>query len=145
MDYRRLNAMTVEDTYPLPRIDECINSLEEANILPTLDCNSGYWQIPGSHRDRDKTAFVFHSGLYRYKGMPFGLTNAPATFQRTLDIHLSQYKWKSCLVYLDDVIIFSRNLDSHISPVEQVLSSLSRAGITVKLKKCEFFTKKFDT
>ena len=141
VDYRCLSALTVKDTYPLSRMDECIDSLVEANISTTLNFNSGYWQIPVSHRDRDKTAFFCHSGLYRYKRMPYALTNAPETFQQTLDILLSRYKWKSCFVYSDDVIIFSRSLDSHISHVEQVLSSLSRAGVTLKLKKCEFFTK----
>ena len=92
VDYRRLNAKTIKDSYPLPRMDECIDSLGEANIFSTLDCNSGYWQVPLAERDRPKSAFICHSGLYQYVRMPFGLTNAPATFQRTLDILLSPYK-----------------------------------------------------
>ena len=114
---------------------------ENPTMFTTFDWNSGYWQIPVSNRDRYKKAIVCHYGLYLYKRIPFGLTNAPATFQRAPDILLSQYKWRSCLVYMDDVTIFSRCLDSHVSHFEQVLSSLSCAGGTLKLKKCEFFTK----
>ena len=139
VDYRRLNAVTIRDSYPLPRMDECIDSLGDATLFTTLDCNSGYWQIPVSKKDQDKTTFVCHAGMYRYKRMPFGLTNAPATFQRTLDILLGPYKWNSCLVYLDDVIIFSRDAESHIRHVEQVLNVLKDAGVSLKLKKCSFF------
>lgn len=139
VDYRRLNAMTIKDTYPLPRMDECIDSLGDATVFTTLDCNSGYWQIPVAKKDRDKTAFVCHAGLYRYKRMPFGLTNAPATFQRTLDILLSPFRWKSCLVYLDDVIIYSKDAEAHFGHVEGILDALSRAGVSLKLAKCSFF------
>ena len=140
VDYRRLNAATIRDIYPIPRMDECIDSLGDANIFTTLDCNSGYWQIPVSPEDRDKTAFTCHSGLYRYKRMPFGLTNAPATFQRTLDILLSPFRWRSCLVYLDDVIVFSKNIDQPLAQVDEILQVLKNAGISLKLKKCSFCT-----
>ena len=109
VDYRRLNAMTVRDTYPIPRMDECLDSLGEANVFTTLDCNSGYWQIPVAEEDRPKTTFTCHAGTYQFNRMPFGLMNAPATFQRMLDILLSGYRWKSCLIYLDDIIIFSND------------------------------------
>ena len=121
-------------------MDECIHSLGEANVFTTLDCNLGYWQIPVAERDQDKTTFTCHEGTYRYKRMPFGLTNAPATFQRTLDIALSAFKWKSCLVYLDDVIVFSQDLKSHFTHVEAILETLSETAITPKLAKCRFFT-----
>ena len=140
VDYRRLNASTIRDSYPLPRMDECIDSLGDATIFTTLDCNSGYWQIPVAPEDREKTAFVCHAGLYQYLRMPFGLTNAPATFQRTLDILLSSYKWRTCLVYLDDVIIFSKDVESHFKHVEEILTALQTAGVTLKLAKCDFFT-----
>jgi Reverse transcriptase (RNA-dependent DNA polymerase) len=80
VDYRRLNAVTVRDSYPLPRMDECIESLGDAKIFTTLDCNSGYWQIPVRPEDREKTTFTSHEGLYWFLRMPFGLRNAPATF-----------------------------------------------------------------
>ncbi len=98
VDYRKLNAIIV--TCHIPRMDQCIDSLGSVKIFSTLNFNSGYRQIPIAEKDRDKTAFVCHSGLYIFRRMPFGLTNASATFQRTLDILLS------CVVYLDYVIIF---------------------------------------
>jgi hypothetical protein len=95
VDYRKLNMITVPDTYPLPRMDECIDSLGDANVFTTLDCNSGYWQIPVHPEDRDKTTFTSHYGIYRFLRLPFGLRNAPVTFQRAIDIILSGVKWKT--------------------------------------------------
>ena len=140
VDYRRLNAISIRDSYPLPRMDESIDSLGEASVFFTIDCNSVYWQIPLRKQDREKTAFVCHAGLYRYKRMPFGLTNAPATFKRTLDILLSPYKWRSFLVYLDGIIIFSKSVEEHFQHVEEILTALKSAGISLKLKKCSSFT-----
>jgi Reverse transcriptase (RNA-dependent DNA polymerase) len=96
VEYRKLNALTVKDSYPL-RMDECLDSLGDATIFSTLDCNSGYWQIPIEERDRDKTAFVTHCGVHIFKRMPFGLCNAPATFQPALDMILSKVKIGSML------------------------------------------------
>jgi hypothetical protein len=126
VDYRRLNAVTVRDSYPLPRMDECIESLGDAKILTTLDCNSGYWQIPVRPEDREKTTFTSHEGLYWFLRMPFGLRNAPATFQRFVDINLSGLNWKTCLVYLDDVIVFSKNPAEHMAHLDAVLHRLYR-------------------
>lgn len=144
VDYRRLNAKTVPDTYPLPRMDDCIDSLGEAGIFSTLDCNSGYWQIPVAPEDRDKTTFTSYLGTFRYRRMPFGLRNAPATFQRALDIVLSGLRWQICLVYLDDVIVYSRTAEEHLGHLDRVLSLLRGAGISLKLPKCHFFQEKVD-
>lgn len=80
IDYRRLNALMIPDSYPIPRMDECIDSLRSAKIFSTLDANSGYWKIEIDPRDRDKTTFTSHHGLYRFVRMPLGLKNAPETF-----------------------------------------------------------------
>jgi hypothetical protein len=135
IDYRKLNTLTMRDTYPLPRMDECIDSLGEAKLFSTLDCNSGYWQIPVEPADRDKTTFMSHEGTFRFTRMPFGLTNAPATFQRAVDITLAGLTWKICLVYLDDIIIFSKNFEEHLEHLEEVLTRIYRAGLSLKLKK----------
>ena len=142
--YRKLNALTVKDSYPLPRIDEYLETLGDAAIFSTLDCNSGYWQIPVAKADRDKTTFTCHEGCYRFKRMPFGLCNAPATFQRTLEILLAGLRWKSCLVYLDDIIVFYRSIEDHFTHLGEILAILKEAGLSLKLKKCNFFTKTVD-
>ena len=144
VDYRRLNAKTVPDAYPLPRNDDYLDSLGEAEIFTTLDCNAGYWQVPVAPEDRDKTTFTSYLGTFRYTRMPFGLHNAPATFQRALDIILSGARWQSCLIYLDDVIVFSRSTDEHLRHVREILTCLRRAGITLKLTKWSFFQPKVD-
>ena len=139
VDYRRLNSATIPDSYPLPRADDCLDSLGEAVIFTTLDCNSGYWQIRLPDEDKDKTTFVSHMGTHRYTRMPFGLRNAPATFQRALDIILSGVRWQTCLIYLDDVIVFSKSMEQHVQDVDKVLGLLGASGVSLKLKKCEFF------
>lgn len=113
VDYRRLNAMTVRDTYPIPRIDVCIVSLGDAVVFKLLYASSGYWHCEVDKCNRDKTTFSSHMGLFRYVRMPFGLKNAPATFQRALDIILSQVKRQFALVYQDDVTIYSRSVQEH--------------------------------
>ena len=139
VDFRRLNAATIPDTYPLPRMDDCIDSLSNANIFTLLDALWGYWQVPIAEEDKDKTTFTSHMGTYRYLRMPFGLRNAPSTFQRALDIALSGVRWRICLVYIDDVIVFSQNREEHLEHLDTVLSLLKEAGIKLKLKKCFFF------
>ena len=125
-------------------MEDCIDSLGDAKYFTTLDCNAGYWQIPVAPGDRGKTAFVCHEGCFEYCRMPFGLTNAPATFQRAIDMVLGQYRWKTCLVYLDDIIVFSRTAEEHIRHVEEVLTTLQDAGFSLKLRKCEFFAETVD-
>ena len=140
VDYRRLNYLTFKDSYPLPRMEDCVDRLGEAQYFTALDCNSGYWQIPVDPRDQPKTAFTCHEVVFEFNRMPFGLCNAPATFQRTVDILLSRYTWKSCLVYLDDIIVFSNTVEEHVTHVEEVLQVLRDSGFSLKLKKCSFFT-----
>ena len=139
VDYRRLNAITTRDSYPLPRMDECIDSLGDATVFSTLDCNAGYCKIPVDPADRPKTTFTSHEGLFWFLRMPFGLRNAPATFQRFVDITLAGLTWKVCLVYLDDIIVFSRSNEDHLAHLDTVLHRLYSAGMTLNLKKCHFF------
>ena len=144
VDYRRLNQMTLKDSYPLPRMDECLDSLGDAAYFTTLDANSGYWQMRVHPPHRHKTALVCHRGVFEYNRMPFGLCTAPASFQRTVDIVLSGFRWKSCLVYLDDVIVFSKNFDEHLAHVSEVLTALRDAGFSLNLRKCDFFKQQVD-
>jgi RNase H-like domain found in reverse transcriptase/Reverse transcriptase (RNA-dependent DNA polymerase) len=142
VDYRRLNAITKRDVYPLPRMDDCLDSLGGATVFSTLDANSGYWQVAVKKSDRPKTAFTTHCGTYQFNRMPFGLSNAPATFQRALDVILSTVRWSSAIVYLDDVIVFSRSHEQHIVDLDRVLTLLGRAGVSLKFEKCSFFQEK---
>lgn len=124
-------------------MDDCIGSLGNANWFTILDCNSGYWQIPIAENERDKTAFTSHAGVYDYKRMPFGLVNAPVTFQRMLDILLSKYRCKSCLVYLDDIIVFLKNFNNHLSDVQDVLRVIDQGSLSLKLRNATFSRKRW--
>jgi hypothetical protein len=119
-------------------MDDCIDSLGEAVGFTILDCNSGYWQIPVDPADREKTAFTSHFGVYQFRRLPFGLRNAPCTFQRAIDIILSGIRWKTCFVYLDDVILFSSSRDMHLKHVNEALNLVGKTGLSLKLIKCHF-------
>lgn len=138
VDYRKLNQVTKKDVYPLPRIDDSLDRLRNARYFSSMDLKSGYWQIEVDPRDREKTAFVTPDGLYEFKVLPFGLCSAPATFQRLMDTVLSGLKWKTCLVYLDDVIVFSATFHEHLERLKAVLQAIRFAGLTLKPEKCHF-------
>ena len=135
VDYRRLNAVTERDQYPMPTRDEIFASLAGMKVFSSLDLNQGYMQIRMYEPDIPKTAFVVQSGFYEFTRMPFGLSNAPATFQRLMDHVLAGLKWSACLVYLDDVIVFGRCLEDHNRNLLAVLLRLREAGLTVKPSK----------
>ena len=103
MDYRKLNAVTHKDSYPLPRIDETLEALGGSEWFSTLDLKSGYWQVELAEEDREKSAFSAGVGLWQFTIMPFGLCNAPATFERLMDRVLNGVELSTALVYLDDI------------------------------------------
>jgi hypothetical protein len=138
VDYRHLNALTVKDKYPLPRIDETLESLRGATIFSTIDLRSGYWQVPVTEADKPKTAFTTKFGLFQFNVLPFGLCNAPSTFQRLMDLVLVGLNFTCALVYLDDIIIFSRTPRQHIENTRSVLQALDDAGLVCNLNKCLF-------
>ena len=143
IDYRRLNAITVRDVYPLPRIDDCLSVLHGNLYFSSLDLLAGYWQARMAEADKAKTAFVTHNGLFEFNVMPFGLTNAPATFQRYMDVVLAGLKWKCVLVYLDDICIFSRSFEEHLLHLNDVFERLKRYNLRLKASKCHLFQKEF--
>ena len=105
VDYRQVNTVTRRDAYPLPQIDDTLDTLSGSKWFSTLDLISVYWQVQMNPADQEKTAFCTPEGLFEFTVMPFGLCNAPATFQRLMDMILAGLQWDRCLVYLDDVII----------------------------------------
>ena len=140
VDYRRLNAVTKRDVYPLPRMDDVFDRIAGAKFFSSLDLMSGYWQVPVAEADTCKTAFVTPDGLYEFVRLPFGLNNAPSTFQRLMDRVLARLKWQMCLVYLDDVLVFGKSFEEHQERLECVLKALEEAGLTLNVSKCIFAT-----
>jgi hypothetical protein len=136
--YRKLNAVTEKDSYALPRIDDCLDSLGGGRYFTNLDANCGYWQIGVAPADRDKTTFTSNRCLYRFKRMLFGLVSALATFQRTIDVVLNTFKFQCALTYLDDIVIYSATFEQHFIDLNRVLKLLEDAGISLKLSKCSF-------
>ena len=136
VDYRRLNDLTIKEIYALPRIDDTLDALGGANYFSTFDLTSGYWQIPMRPGDRDKTAFVTHEGQYEWMYMPFGLTNAPATFQRMMNNTFAGLTWQCCLVYLDDIIIFSKTFEDHLRDIVSVMQRVDQQHLMLKPSKC---------
>ena len=136
VDYRKLNAVTRKDAYPLPRIDDTLDTLSGAHWFTTLDLISGYWQVEVDPADREKTAFCTPEGLFEFKVMPFGLCNAPATFQRLMNSALSGLHGNSCLVYLDDVIIMGNTFKDHLRNLHYVFHRIRAAGLKLQPNKC---------
>ena len=136
VDYRRLNAVTKMDVYPLPRIDDSLDLLAGNKYFTTLDLASGYWQVRVEESDREKTAFTTHNGLYEFVVMPFGLCNAPATFQRLMENILHGLVGKICLVYIDDILVMGTTLEEHLENLRTVLTRLHQSGLRLKPSKC---------
>jgi predicted aspartyl protease/transposase InsO family protein len=142
VDYRALNGATYKDSYPLPHIDTCLGSMDGAVWFSTLDLRSGYHNIPIKEADRDKTAFITRRGCFRYKVMPFGLTSAPSVFQRLMDLVLCGLTYESCLVFLDDIIVFSRDFQTHTERLREVFNRLRGANLKLHPSKCFLFQKR---
>ena len=139
VDYRRLNAKTIRDQFPLPRVEQTFDVLHGSTMFSTMDLTSGYNQIAVADEDREKTAFTTPFGLYEFNRMPFGLTNAPATFQCLMQHCFRDEVFDILLVFLDDIIVYSRTLKEHIERLDKVFTILRNHGLKVKMRKCSFF------
>jgi hypothetical protein len=140
IDYRALNSQTVKNRYALPRIDELLDQLFGAKKFSKIDLTSGYWQIAIAAADRYKTAFRTRYGHYEFNVMPFGLTNAPATFQSLMNDIFRDMLDICVIVYLDDILVFSKNDEDHEKHVRQVLQRLRENKLYARSSKCTFFT-----
>ena len=140
VDLRKLNNQTVKDAYSLPWIDETLDSLQGSQWFSSLDLKSGYWQVKMDEESKPLTAFtVGPLEFYEYKRMPFGLTNAPATFQQLVETCLGDLNLHWCIIYPDDIVIFSKDPASHLKRLDTVFQKLEEAGLMLKLSKCELF------
>ena len=145
IDLRKLNNRTVKDAYSLPRIESILDSLGGAQIFSTLDLKAGYWQVEMAEECKAYTAFTCGPlGFYECDTMPFGATNAPATFQRLMHDCLGELNMNWCIVYLDDIIIFSDTKEEHLKRLEAVFQKLCAAGLKLKPSKCFLFKEEIE-
>lgn len=142
VDYRKLNAVTHKDSYPLPRIDEMLEAFSGSQWFSTLDLKSGYWQVELAEEDKEKSAFSTGLGLWQFKVMPFGLCNAPATFERLMECVLAGVPPSVAMVYLDDIIVHARTFDELLQRLRVVFEKLRQAGLKLSPKKCALFQRR---
>lgn len=141
IDYRKLNEVTIGDAFPIPNITEILDSLGASKYFTSLDLADGYYQIKMSEEDREKTAFSTNFGHFEFNRMSMGLKGAPATFQRLMNIALSGLIGQVCLVYLDDIIVFGDNVETHNENLKTVLKKLREHNLKLKPSKCHFLRK----
>ena len=144
IDYRALNKVTIKNRYPLPRIDDLFDCLKGAKYFTCLDLASGYHQVRISEEDIPKTAFRTPLGHFQYKVLSFGLTNAPATFQNAMNDMLQPYLRKSALVYLDDILVYSKTWTEHLTHLREVLQKLRESKYYCRVWKCHFGKKEIE-
>jgi hypothetical protein len=139
IDYRQLNKVTIKNKYPLPRIDDLFDQLGGATIFSNIDLRSGYHQVQIKDEDIHKTTFKTRYGHYEFVVVPFGLTNAPATFMCLRNNVLSKFLDKFVLVFIGDILIYSKNREEHEECLRLVLQVLREHYLYAKFSKCDFF------
>ncbi len=144
IDYRALNKVTQVDSFPLPLISDCLDMLHGAKYFSALDCLSGYHQLPIREEDKHKTAFTTPFGHYEYNFMPMGLSSAGASYQRMMATIFEDTNDKFTNCYLDDLIVFSKDLESHLKHLEIVFNKFRNEGLKLKLSKCHFAKKEVE-
>ncbi|GJY29634.1 putative reverse transcriptase domain-containing protein [Tanacetum coccineum] len=142
IDYRELNKLTVKNRYPLPRIDDLFDQLQGSSVYSKIDLRSGYHQLRVREEDIPKTAFRTRYGHYEFQVMPFGLTNAPAVFMDLMNRVCKPYLDKFVIVFIDDILIYSKNEQEHEEHLKQILELLKKEELYAKFSKCEFWIPK---
>ncbi|GJY15651.1 putative reverse transcriptase domain-containing protein [Tanacetum coccineum] len=139
IDYRELNKLTVKNRYPLPRIDDLFDQLQGSSVYSKIDLRSGYHQLRVRDEDIPKTAFRTRYGHYEFQVMPFGLTNAPAVFMDLMNRVCKPYLDKFVIVFIDDILIYSRNKEEHANHLRIILELLKKEKLYAKFSKCDFW------
>ena len=139
IDFRELNKIVIAEHYPLPRIDDMLSNLGGAKIFSSLDLRSAFHQIELSEDSRELTAFSVNFRKYHFKKLPFGYCNSPGVFQSIMCKALQKLLGTLCFVFIDDILVFSKSVKSHLSDIKEVLESLRNGNLSVKLEKCSFF------
>lgn len=138
VDYRKLNKMTIQNPYPIPNMDELRDTLGDAKKFTALYLKMEYHQIKIRRLSTYKTAFITRDGKFEYTRMPFGLINAPYTFQRTINAVFKYFIHKFCVIFLVDILIYSKNIEIHHSHIKLVLKRLKRTNLKLNYEKCIF-------
>jgi len=144
VDYRKVNAVSKRDAFPVPNITDALDSLQGQRWFASCDLLSGYWQLPMSDRAKERSAFCTKRGLYQFTRMPFGLSGAPATFCRLMSIVLADLLWVICLNYIDDIIIFAKTEQELLERLDIVFARLRDVGLKLKPSKCVLFKTEID-
>ena len=142
IDYRELNKLTIKNRYPLPRIDDLFDQLQGSKCYSKIDLRSGYHQLKVKEDDVPKTAFRTRYGHYEFLVMPFGLTNAPAVFMDLMNRVCKPYLDKFVIVFIDDILIYSKNKEEHEQHLRKILELLKKEQLYAKFSKCEFWIEK---
>jgi len=139
IDYRRVNAVSKKDAYPIPDIQDALDNLRGSRYFATIDLLSGYWQLGMTDHAKERSAFCTRRGLFQFTRMPFGLSGAPGSFCRQMSIVLRDLLWVVCLCYLDDIVVYARSPQELLERLRIVLDPLRDVGLKAKPSKCELF------
>ena len=140
LDFRCLNKITERQMFPMPNIEQMLDTLNGSKIFSTIDLGSAYYQVELTTESQEKTAFSTKNGQYCFNRMPFGIAAAPATFQKLMNIVLGKALWNTAIVYLDDILIFSKNKEEHIIRINDILEKIKNAGLKLNPDKCIFMS-----
>ena len=141
LDFRALNKVTERNAFPMPNIEDMLDTLNGSKYFSSIDLGSAYYQVELEEDSKKKTAFSTKSGQYCFNRMPFGIAAAPATFQKLMTIVLGELNWKEAVVYMDDILIFAKTRREHKERLGKVLKRIREAGLRVNPEKCEFLRK----
>lgn len=144
IDYRRVNDVTTKDIFPLPLVEECLDTLAGNIWYSKLDANSAYWQVKIREQDGGKTAFITKHGLLELARVAFGLCNSPATYARMIHLVLRGLTWKVALAFLDDILVLGKTLEDHCGSLRAVFLGFREYGLRLKPKKCELLRKEVE-